>query len=170
VELQAEAPATEPAFDLPPRVLMEKIIDPETGAPLVDPQTGDELPPRPVRVPRTPGDGGEINLHWPPYFSPTPDDQSKIVTTLSLAVAGKAVLSAETAMDVAAMAFGIDPAEERRRMDAEGEKTEGAHAGMFPGIGGETPPAGDETPPVAPVQPSPGESPAEDEGLNPPEE
>jgi hypothetical protein len=173
-----EEPATEPTFDMPPRVVMEKIIDQETGLPLVDPQTGEELPERPVRVPRTPGDGGEINLHWPPYFAPTPDDQSKIVTTLSMAVAGKAVLSTETATDIAAMAYGLDPAEERKRILREGEKAEGANAAMFPGTGGQvdnldTLPDGSEPkgPPVAISQPAPGEAPGEvpDEGLNPEE-
>lgn len=171
---EADLPTEEPVFDLPPRVLMEKVIDQATGMPLVDPQTGDEMPERPVQVPRRPGDGGEINLRWPPYFEPTPDDQAKIVTTLSTAVGGKAILSAETAVDVAAMAYGLDPAEERERVARESEKTESSQAQMFPGIGGAASPidpnaALDAS--VATLQPAvtPPHAGPPDEGLNPAE-
>ncbi len=92
-------------LNLPPRQVSE-----------VDPESGEETI---TEVPRDPGEGGELNLMWPPYFPPTPADQAQIVTTLSTATGMKAFLSTETATDLAASALGFDPADEKKRMSAQ---------------------------------------------------
>lgn len=156
------------SLDLPPRVAKAKTIDPVTNLPVVDPATGLELPDRVIKVPRLPGDGGEVQLQWPPYFAPTPDDQAKVVQNLTTATGGKPFLSAETAIDLASVAFGLVPAEEKRRMEEEGTKASEQQAGMFPGIGGQvpSPPPGFHEAPTEAPPPENEESPP-DEGLNP---
>jgi len=151
-----------PVLLLPPRIEQSQTLDPISKLPLVDPVTGTPLPPRPVKIPREPGDGGEVNLQWPPYFPPTPDDQTKMVTNLTAATGGKAFMSEETAVELAAAAFGVQPTEEKKRMEEEGAKMAGQQAEMFPGIGGAVAPGG----PPQPVMPDQG---VPDEGLNPEE-
>jgi hypothetical protein len=156
-------------FDLPPKVETKQVTDPLTGEQAVDPMTGEPVPDEVVRTPRGPGVGGEINLRWPLYFTPTPDDQGKIVTNMQMATGGKAFLSKKTATEIASTAFGIDPAEEQRRLDEQGGKEKAAQAEMFPGAGME----GDD----AKVPPAPGAEPNQppleedpNEGLPPAEE
>lgn len=196
-------------FNLPPRVEThppepeppdpaedgEPEVDPETGLPVqkdpfapADPDVDPAAPPVPEeepedvveKIPRKPGEGGEVNLKWPPYFPPTPDDQTKTVTNMQMATGGKAFLSKETATEITAQAFGIDPVEEQKRIDKQGVKDKAdAKAMMPPGIGGEVPGKDDLPPganPRAGGKPPPfGKHPfggadpdaPEDEGLNP---
>ena len=144
-------------LSLPPRIDMVPAtnpppIDPMTGQPAVDPATGLPLPETaaadekgnpilvPQKIPRMPGEGGEVALNWPPYFQPTFDDQAKVVTAMQVATGGKGFLSVETATDIVAAAFGVDPAEEKRRVEAEGLVTQSQQGAMFPPTGGGGPP------------------------------
>jgi len=123
------------ALVLPPRVEETPRVD-ALGQPVIDPETGDQIVDV-VNVPRVPGEGGDISLLWPPYFQPTADDQSKVVTTLQLANGGKALLSVETSTELAANVFGLDAASEKKRVEEEAMKSKAAAAEMTPGIGGE---------------------------------
>lgn len=145
---------------------MTPTVDPMTGAPAVDPMTGAPMQSQtidpatgqpqmvdavdekgqpivlPQKFPRVPGEGGEVSLNWPPYFAPTFDDQAKIVTAMQTATGGKAFLSTETATDIAAAAFGVDPAEERKRVQEEGANAQAQQGAMFPPAGGGPPSGG----------------------------
>ena len=124
VETSAEVPETVQFFiDLPPKMEEQPLTDPLTGLPGQITQT--------VAVPRELGPGGgEILLTWGPYFPPTPQDQNQVVTALQLATGGKAVLSQETACESAAKAFGVDPSEEWKRLQEQGQKDQAAQAAM----------------------------------------
>jgi len=123
---------------IPPRIeeVPRKTVDPmtgleidavdEAGAPIIDS----------VKIPRVPGEGGEIALNWAPYFAPTYDDQAKVVTAMQIASGGRAFLSLETATEIAATAFGIDPAQEKKRMEADAGAAAASTAAMFPDAGG----------------------------------
>lgn len=147
---------------LPPKIVTEPVIDPLTGKP-----TGEE---KTTRVPRALGEGGEITVNWSPYFPPTPQDQAQITQSLQTATGGKAFLSQETATEVAAKAWGVDPAEEWRRVRAQGESDAAAQASMFDAgaAGGQVedptqmPPGAE--PPAAPpaAPPPPGDDPDAD--------
>jgi hypothetical protein len=105
-------------IDLPPRIEQEPILDDE-GKPTGEDQI--------KRTPRIPGEGGEVCAAWPPYFQPTPDDQSKMATTMQIATGGKAFLSKQSAVEVSARSFGLEPDDEWKRVDqqhaAEQEQT-----------------------------------------------
>jgi len=72
-----------------------------------------------VMIDRKLGSGGYIDLVWGVYFEPTADDQTKTVTTLSLATGGKAFLSKRSATEMAAAAFALNAEEEVRRVDMQ---------------------------------------------------
>ncbi|GAC1475618.1 MAG: hypothetical protein PVSMB8_00380 [Vulcanimicrobiaceae bacterium] len=91
---------------MPPRVEEEPLED-EDGTP-----TGEK---KIKLVPRDPGEGGDIDWEWGPYFPKTPDDQSKELTALSTAQGGTAVLSDQTATEIGAAIYGKDPTEEWAR-------------------------------------------------------
>lgn len=149
--------------NLPPLVedQPQKTIDPTTGAeiPLIDEKTGVQAI-VPIKIPRTPGGGGEVSLHWPPYFTPTFDDQAKVVTAMQVATGGKAFLSTETATDIAAAAFGVDPAEERKRVQSEALAGAQQQAAMYPPTGGEEPDEFGNEQGSAPVDEAPAQVPA----------
>lgn len=148
VEDTGEERDAEFVLNLPPKVTREPKTDPVTGKP-----TGEDVV---HREPRQPGDSDGLTLNWPPYFLPTPDDQSKVATTLQVATGGKAFLSKQTATEMGARAFGVDPTEERRRLDSQREEDKAEMAEMAPGIGGEVG-SEDELPPGAkPRAPKPG--------------
>lgn len=114
VKIQNESGEEEDAkfvLDLPDRIDQEPELD------VVDlTETGEKVP---VRTPRAPGPGGEITLAWPPYFQPTPSDQASIATSLQTMTGGKPVISQETASEHAARAYGVEPAQEWKRLQAE---------------------------------------------------
>lgn len=164
-------------LDLPPKYENVPPLDPATGMAMVDPTTGVEMPAVPTPITREPGTGGVVNLRWPQWFSPTPDDQNKIVTTLSLATGGQAFLSAKTACELASSAFDVDPAEEQRRLEDQASTHADATAAMFPpGAAGEVQNQNELPPGAVPspqglisqeINPGVPEIPP-DEGLNPP--
>jgi hypothetical protein len=149
VPVEEEAPSAPPSGEQPkdPNAPPEE-EDPDAAPP--DPNAPPPPPKPPAlakppeepktrikRTPREPGEGGtETDLRWPPYFPPTPDDQSKIATTFQLAT-GKPFLSQQTATEAAAQAFGVDPAEEWKRVQKDGKQDEAKQAAMTPPIGGE---------------------------------
>lgn len=118
------------AVKLPMR--MESKMVPE-----LDPVTGKTIN-KEVTTPvqRTPGKGDDVVLQWPPYFAPTPDDQSKAATTLQIATGGKAFFSTKTATEIAAAAFGVDPSEEVKRVEGQSSTEAAAQGTMFPPMGG----------------------------------
>lgn len=93
--------------DLPPRVETKQVVDELDGSA------------RTVTIvtPRDPGEGETIDLRWGPWFPLTPDDQQKQVTTLVAATGGKPFMSSETAAEINARTFGLDPELERRRLE-----------------------------------------------------
>ena len=107
---------------LPPRVERTQVLD-DDGKP-----TGEE---KITRVPRVPGEGGDVDLRWGPYFIPTPDDQSKTSVTLQAATGGKAFLSKQTATEIMASMYGHEPDEEWRRVNAADVEAAAAGAAMF---------------------------------------
>lgn len=113
-------------IDLPPKVTETPMIDPITQQPMADGSMEVSIEPRVLG----PG-GGEVLLTWPPYFPPTPQDQNLVVTALTTALGGKAVLSQESAVEAAARAFNLDPSEEWKRVQAQGQKDMAAQAAMM---------------------------------------
>ena len=104
------------AVNLPPKVVRTPQKDPD-GMPVV----GDDGKPveQVQRVPRMPGEGGELEWVWPPYFQSTPADQSQAITTLSTAAGGKAVISQQTAVEQASSVYGIEPDQEWARVQKD---------------------------------------------------
>ncbi len=138
---------------LPPKVVTQPKIDPATGMPST---TGEE---ETIQVPRALGVGGEIVLQWSAYFPPTPQDQAQITQSLTTATGAKAFLSQETATECAAKAFGVDPAEEWRRVRDEGAAATASQAAMMDtGAAGGAVSSPHEQPPGA--EPAPDEHPA----------
>jgi len=132
VEQEAEL-----TIDLPQKTSDEPKIDPVTGEQAKDP-TGKPLTTT-TRQDRKPGDGGEIELDWPDYFPPTPQDQQNALTSLSTAAGGKPVVSQQTAVEQASTMLGIDPTEEWGRvqkMGADDQKAAADQASAF-GAGGD---------------------------------
>ncbi len=114
---------------LPPRIEKRPGVD-EFGDP-----TGTDVM---VAIPRVPGDGGELELRWGPYFIPTPDDQTKIVQVVSMATGGKPTMSQRSGVEVVTQAFGIEPDEEWKRVQAMAAEAAEKQAAMFgePGAAG----------------------------------
>lgn len=104
------------AVNLPPKVVRMPKKDPD-GNPVM----GDDG--KPVedvqRVPHVPGEGGELEWVWPPYFQSTPADQSQAITTLSAAAGGKPVLSQQTAVEQASNVYGVEPEQEWARVQKD---------------------------------------------------
>lgn len=112
----------EPVLNLPPKVVRSKAVGNE--------QEVIEL------VPREPGIGGDVDLDWGDYFSPTPDDKMKATQTLQLAVAVK-ILSRRTATEELAMVYRRDANEELKRLEEEASEHDAAIDAMYPPMGGE---------------------------------
>lgn len=113
-------------IDLPPKIVETPLVDPITQQPMT---TGEvEI----QKIPRELGPGGgEILLTWPPYFPPTPQDQNQVITSLQTATGGLAVLSQETAVEAAARAFNVDPSEEWKRVQEQGQKQQAQQSAMM---------------------------------------
>lgn len=111
---------------LPPRVVEEPEVD----------EQGNETGSIVLRFEeREPGEGGDLELAWPDYFEPTPDDRQKEVTTLSVASGGKPVMSHRTAVEKAARFLGVDPAEEWRRVSEQLAREKQVEGLMWPETG-----------------------------------
>jgi hypothetical protein len=110
------------AFDLPPRIEQGPILD-EDGKP-----TGED---KITKVPRMPGEGGEVCAQWPPFFQPTPADQASAATTMQTATGGKAFISKQSAVELTARAFGIEPGAEWKRVEQQNVSEQQQSAAMF---------------------------------------
>ena len=108
-----------------------------------------------------PGEAEHFELEWGDYFPSTPGDVSQVVTTISTAAGGKAVLDQQTAAELTAKAVGRDPAEVWGRLSKEAQEEKDMQAAQLQGIGGEVdaegkPKAGGGAPPGAKPPPKPG--------------
>lgn len=189
VDPQTGQPITEPVqfvLNIPPRYekqpQQQPAVDPMTGQPQMQPAAPDPMTGMPpvdaygqplmepvmevivveVPVPRMPGQGGELEPQWPPYFAPTFADQTALVAAMQIAAGGKPFISVETATDVVSAAFGVDPVQEKKRLADQGQTDGAAQAAMFPpGAGGEVtepnqlPDAAQRMGPRGPIQPTP---------------
>lgn len=147
-EAEPAEPEEEDLFvRLPPRVVEEQVLDPETGQP-----TGETVE---RVVERKLGKGGEVTLHWPDWFPRTADDEAKEIGTLSTAAGGRAVVSQKSAVERAALLWGLDAEEEWRAVAAQQQAEQEAQAGMFPGAGNPEPGPAEapEQPPAPEVKP-----------------
>lgn len=132
---------------LPPRVITEDAYD-DAGSPTGETFTRYED--------RTPGQGGDIECNYPPYFKETADDRQKNIATLTAAAGGKAVLGLKTAVELAAASYDRDPIEEWTAVAKGIQADKQSQQEMFPPIGGqvdhidELPPGADELSPMGP--------------------
>ncbi len=114
---------------LPPKTVNEPVLD-DQGAP-----TGEQTS---KQVDRDPGEGGEIEPSWGPYFAPTPNDQSVLATTLSTATGAQPFMSAQTATEVFMGAFNRSPQDEAKRVAGEAQVKQKQQAQMLAqNIGGQ---------------------------------
>lgn len=152
-------------LDLPKKVETAPMIDP------IDQVETDET--QTIQTERSIGAGGEVSLAWPPYFPPTPQDQGLIATALTTLNGGKPALSQETAVEAAARAYGVDPAEEWKRVQEQAKADQANQAAMFDTgaaggqvtdphqlpPGAEPPPGDPDDPGAAPAPTAPGGDP-----------
>jgi hypothetical protein len=118
-------------LDLPPLVTEEDVVG-EDGQP-----TGER---RVVVTEVHPGQGGDVELAWGPYFPPTAADLQARATALGAAAGGKAILPQRTAVELFAVELGRDPAVEWSRMVEQLAAERAAQSGMFPDAGMPVPP------------------------------
>jgi len=114
--------------DLPYRVDTEDVLDPETGEPTGETTT--------TLVEREPGEGGQVALVWPDYFERTPAEKQVELAAIQAAAGGKALISHETAVEMACDVLGVDPKREWGRVVEEQRRASEREAEMTPGIGG----------------------------------
>lgn len=112
--------------ELPPRVVEEEVLD-ANGKP-----TGEK---RKVVRDLTPGQGGDVELVWGPYFPMSDGDLQAKATALGTAAGGKPILAQQTAVELLAIALGRDPGEEWRRMLEQLAREQATQSTMFPGAG-----------------------------------
>lgn len=144
--------------------VIEEYVDEETLEPIIDEETGEpkqeevqydlDLPPRYDKIEVTDEDGnptgefrvqqkarvpgkGRLELEWPDYFKPTPNDKQIQATGLSLAAGGKQIMSQQTAVEQFAADTNVDPQEELTRIRIEEAQKRDAEAAMYPGTGGQ---------------------------------
>lgn len=123
-----EAPGEEiPYLALPPKIVEEPVLDPATGEP-----TGEVAK---ARVDLVPGESDDVDAAWPPYFPVTVKDMTDAATAMSTATGGKAVVSHRTGVEVFASLAGLDPAEEWRRVEEQGQRAAEADRTMSGGLG-----------------------------------
>lgn len=138
----------EPFIDLPPRVVVEDVLDPDTGEP-----SGEK---RDRRVPLRPGPTELFAFDWGDYFLPTPADQQQTATTLSQLVTSS-LLSQESGADLASRVVRIDPRADWERIQKdkaakakEQAMAQGAPPDAFGGMGGHVDDEGDLPPGALP--------------------
>jgi len=141
-----------PSLNLPPRIVTEDVLDPDTGEP-----TGER---RETVVELKPGRGETLRFDWGDYFLPTAQDQQQTAATLTQLVAGT-LLSQESGADLASRIVRIDPRADWDRIASEKKAKDAAQAAMMGGDMGGAVDAMGELPPGA----SEGEAPAEGEAV-----
>lgn len=119
----------DPILNLPPRVVTEDVIDPETGDP-----TGET---RERTEDLHPGAGVLLTFDWGDYFLPTAQDQQQTAATLVQLTAGKLV-SQESGADLASRVLRIDPRADWKLLREEKQAGEASQAAMLSGdMGGQ---------------------------------
>lgn len=116
VSVQGGTEEVELEIQLPPRIERIPRLDPD-GVQMLD-EAGKALEEL-RRIPRLPGEGGDIELAWPDYFPATPDDKMKTTTALAAANGGKAILSQQTTVEAAAALYGHEADEEWARVQKQ---------------------------------------------------
>jgi hypothetical protein len=135
---------------LPPKQVDEDVLD-EDGNP-----TGEK---KHSQQDRDPGDGGELDAEYGPYFPPTPNDQSVLATTLSTANGGQPFMSTQTATELMMSAFGRSAQDEGQRVAQEQQAQDAKQSEMFQPPGGQVggpnqmPPGAGKKPPFPPKPP-----------------
>lgn len=121
-DAEGETKDVQLTLNLPKRVERQPAVD-DDGNP-----TGEE---NVNLVDRTPGEGGDVEAKWGPYFLPTPDDVAKQATAMQTATGQKAFLSQQTAVETMATAMGHEPDEEWERVQKETAAADEKAASMF---------------------------------------
>jgi hypothetical protein len=116
---------------LPPRIVEEPEMDESGNA------TGKIIT---KKIERHPGTGGAIRVRWSEYFASTTNDDQIKVQTLSVAAAGKQVLSRKSAIRCAAQVYRLDPDKEYENVLSEDRMQRERELSMFSDIGGEVNP------------------------------
>jgi hypothetical protein len=133
---------------LPPKTVDNPVMD-EDGAPTGETNT--------MKEDRDPGEGGEIETEWGPYFSPTPADQQTLATTLSTATGGQTgFMSTQTATELMMQAFGRKAQDESQRVTQENNDKQDQQAEMFKQSMGGQVGGQNQLPPGAKGKPKPG--------------
>lgn len=114
----------EVSLNYPPRIEREPVIDEDGNT------TGEETI---KTIDRAPGDAGEVELQWPPWFAPTVDDLAKAAPALASATGGKAFMTQKTATRYAAALLGQDPDAEWTAMQSGHAEEEAKTAAMLDG-------------------------------------
>lgn len=117
-------------LDLPDRVIEEEVID-ESGNP-----TGE------VTItfePRELGEGGDVELQWPPYFPLSETEKQAQATQLTIANAGKPLMSHKTSVEQFSAAMSLDSIQEWKRLADQKIDEQAKVDGMFPQMGGALP-------------------------------
>lgn len=127
-------------LDLPPKVVSEPVIDPETQQP-----TGEQTT---TTKELNPG-RGKLRVEWPPYFEATAQDLQQKAGAIAQAAGGKPCMSQQTATELIAREVGIDEAKEWERVTAEAQTAAKTEQGMFAGGTGGAVGSRDELPPGA---------------------
>ena len=116
-------------LNLPPKVVEEEVKDPATGKPTGEVSITFEE--------REPGQGERVELAWGPTFKPNSVDVQNVVTTMSTATGGKAVVSQKTAVEVVANLLGKDPKTVLEELEHDNQTQMQMNGTMFgmPGAG-----------------------------------
>lgn len=112
----------------------EERIDPEEdpdGAAEEAAEKDEALEPKVKLVERTPGKGEELDPKWGNYFTPTPDDLSKVATVFQTVTGGKAFISKQTATEKMAQMLDVDAQEEIKRVEMAGKQEKAEQADMM---------------------------------------
>jgi hypothetical protein len=132
-----------------PQKTVETPVTDEEGTPTGETKT--------TKEDRDPGEGGEIETEWGPYFSPTPNDQSVLATTLSTATGGQqGFMSTQTATELMMQAFGRKPQDEAERVAGQNKQQQDQQAEMFKQSMGGQVNGQNQLPPGAKGKPKPG--------------
>jgi hypothetical protein len=113
----------QPELDMSPRIDAKPVTD-EDGRP-----TGED---EYEFVERHPGEAEDVVPKWPQWFPPTPADISQTTTAVTTAVGvGTSVMSQQTGAEIVAQAYGLDPAEEHRRVQKQAAEAQANTESMF---------------------------------------
>lgn len=123
VELRSE-------IRLPPKAITVDVLDPDTNEPTGETTT--KLVERMIGL----ADDSSIQLLWPQYFLPTPDDKSKTTATLQAATGGQILISQDSAINEFARMYGLDPLVEAEKIRKALQTKTANQSSMFGDMGG----------------------------------